>query len=100
MLKTENDVKGKAADRLGDCFVVINSQGQCWDGEEWIDSWCSAVQFRRPLPAYELCSEIALEAERISGIIGMVCYIPLGTPTSFMLEAFPDYSRVELRDAF
>ena len=81
----------------GDCFVVVNSRGRCWDGMAWIDGWYLAVQFRRPDPAYEMCDEAAADAEGLTGIPGMVCYIPPGTPVSLLLQPFPDYSTVDLR---
>lgn len=82
----------------GDCFVVINGRGECWDGVRWIALWSDAVQFRRPDPAYELCQQSAREAERVTGIAGTVCYIPPGTPASLVLSPFPDLSQVDLRD--
>jgi hypothetical protein len=82
--------------RPGDCFVVVNRHGQCWDGAEWVDGWFGAIQFRRPAPAYELCEEAAREAGRSTGIVGLVCYIPAGT-ASPVLQPFPDYSAVDLR---
>lgn len=83
---------------LGDCFVVVNSRGHCWDGESWIEDWCRAVQFRRPDPAYELCEQAAKEAETLTGVPSAVCYLPPGTPASLALAAFPDLSQVDLRD--
>lgn len=82
----------------GDCFIVINRQGKCWNGEDWTDSWCDAIQFRRPDPAYELCEAAAHEAAEFTGVAGMVCYIPPGTPASFVLSPIPDLSQVDLRD--
>lgn len=82
----------------GDCFIVISTRGKCWDGGGWTDSWCDAVQFRRPDPAYELCEAAAREAEQLTGVSGMVCYIPPGTPAAFMLAPIPDLSQVDLRD--
>jgi hypothetical protein len=82
----------------GDCFIVINRRGQCWDGVSWTASWCDAVKFRRPDPAFELCEEAAGEAEQTTGESGMVCYIPPDTPASFLLAAIPDLSQVDLRD--
>jgi len=79
----------------GDCFVVTASDGRCWSGERWIRLWSIARQFRRPDPAYELCVR---EAERRSGTAGMVCYIPPGTPATFVLAPIPDLSQVDLRD--
>lgn len=82
---------------LGDCFVVVNCGGECWDGERWVKGWWQAVQFRRPEPAYELCERAAREAAGITGVAGLVCYIPPGTP-SISLAPFPDLSQVDLRD--
>jgi hypothetical protein len=82
----------------GDCFVVINCRSECWDGERWARGWTQAVQFRRPDPAYELCETAAREAERRTGVAGVVCYIPPGTPPSAPLVPFPDLSQVDLRD--
>src|SRR6266481_1434230 len=28
----------------GDCFIVINCRGECWDGERWVKGWRQAVQ--------------------------------------------------------
>lgn len=81
----------------GDCFIVINRRGQCWDGAAWVDSWCEAIQYRRPDPAYEMCEEAAHDAEQRTGTAGMVCYIPAGTPSSFVLAPVPDLSQVDLR---
>ncbi len=74
---------------LADCFVVVNSRGQCWDGKRWVNCWCDAVQFRRPDAAYELCEQEAKNAEMLSGVPGMVCYIPPGTPANLVLAPFP-----------
>ncbi len=82
----------------GDCFVVVNCRGQCWDGARWVALWSDGVQFRRPDPAYELCEQAAREAERVTGIAGTVCYIPPSTPASLVLSPFPDFSQVDLRD--
>jgi len=82
----------------GDCFIVISKRGKCWNGEKWLSSWCEGLQFRRPEPAYELCAAAAREAEQITGEGGMVCYIPSGTPASFVLVPIPDLSQVDLRD--
>jgi hypothetical protein len=82
----------------GDCFVVINGRGECWDGVRWIALWSDAVQFRRPDPAYELCEQAAREAESATGIAAAVCYIPPGTPATHVLFSFPDLSQVDLRD--
>jgi hypothetical protein len=82
---------------LGDCFVVVNRRGECWDGKRWVTLWCDAIQFRRPDPAYELCEQAAREAERVSSITGAVCYIPPGS-TPVPLSPFPDLSQVDLRD--
>jgi hypothetical protein len=82
----------------GDCFIVVNCRGECWDGARWVALWSDAVQFRRPDPAYELCEQAACEAERATGIAGVVCYIPPGTPASLVLLPFPDLSQVDLRD--
>ncbi len=82
---------------VGDCFVVVNCGGECWDGERWVKGWWEAVQFRRPEPAYELCERAAREATGITGVDGLVCYIPPGTP-SIALAPFPDLSQVDLRD--
>lgn len=81
----------------GDCFVVVNCGGECWDGERWVKGWWQAVQFRRPEPAYELCERAAREATVVTGVAGLVCYIPPGTPPS-ALAPFPDLSQVDLRD--
>jgi len=90
--------KGDDQSELGDCFVVVNSLGKCWDGAAWVNGWCMVLQFRRPDPAYELCQQAACEAKRLTGVAGVVCYIPPGTPASFRLVAFPDLSQVDLRD--
>jgi hypothetical protein len=82
----------------GDCFIVINRRGQCWGGSAWVDCWCEAIQFRRPNPAYELCADAAHEAEQLTGTAGMVCYIPAGTPASYVMAPVPDLSQVDLRD--
>jgi hypothetical protein len=82
----------------GDCFVVVNCRSECWDGERWVRGWTQAVQFRRPDPAYELCEQAAREAEQLTGVAGVVCYIPPGTPPSAPLVPFPDLSQVDLRD--
>lgn len=82
----------------GDCFVVVNFRGQCWDGTRWVALWSDGVQFRRPDPAYELCEQAAQEAEHATGIAATVCYIPPGTPASHVLCPFPDFSQVDLRD--
>lgn len=82
----------------GDCFVVVNCRGQCWDGARWVALWSDGLQFRRPDPAYELCEEAARKAERVSGIAGTVCYIASGTPASLGLSPFPDLSQMDLRD--
>lgn len=82
----------------GDCFVVINCRSECWDGERWARGWTQAVQFRRPDPAYELCEKAAREAEQLTGVVGVVCYIPPGTLPSAPLVPFPDLSQVDLRD--
>lgn len=81
----------------GDCFIVINRRGECWDGAVWVKSWCEAVQYRRPDPAYEMCEEEAHDAEQRTGTAGMVCYIPAGTLPSFVLAPVPDLSQVDLR---
>lgn len=81
----------------GDCFVVVNGRGQCWDGAAWVDGWGNALQFRRPSPAYEMCEQAAREAEYLSGVTGVVCYVPPGTPPTF-LAPFPDLSQADLRD--
>lgn len=81
----------------GDCFVVVNCRSECWDGRRWVREWTQAVQFRRPDPAYELCETAAREAERFTGVAGVVCYIPPGTPAGFVLAPFPDLSQVDLR---
>lgn len=82
----------------GDCFVVVNCRGECWDGSRWVALWGDAVQFRRPAPAYELCEAAAREAKQRTGETGMVCYIPPDTPASFVLAPVPDLSQVDLRD--
>jgi hypothetical protein len=82
----------------GDCFVVVNRRGECWDGEYWVASWTDGVQFRRPDPAFELCEELAREAEELSGEAGVVCYIVPGTPMTFALVPFTDLSQTDLRD--
>jgi hypothetical protein len=82
----------------GDCFVVGNCRGECWDGARWVALWSDAVQFRRPDPAYELCEAAALEAKQLTGEAAMVCYIPPGTPAFFVLAPIPDLSQVDLRD--
>lgn len=82
----------------GDCFVVVNHLGECWDGQQWVNGWGQAVQFRRPDPAYELCEQAAGEAERRSGMAGVVCYIPPGTLPSTALVPFPNLTQVDLRD--
>src|SRR5436309_612874 len=76
----------------GDCFVVVNCRGLCWNGSAWVRSWSNAIQFRRPDAAYELCEEAAAEADRVTGVAGMVCYIPPGTSASLVLSAFLDLS--------
>ena len=81
----------------GDCFVVVNCSGECWDGARWVKGWWQAVQFRRPEPAYEMCERAAREAAVVTGVAGLVCYIPPGTPSS-ALAPFPDLSHVDLRD--
>ena len=90
--------RADATESRGDCFIVINRQGKCWDGVRWTDSWCAAIQFRRPEAAYESCEEAARDAAHLTGMSGMVCYIPPGTPASFVLVPFPDLSQVDLRD--
>lgn len=82
----------------GDCFVVVNCRGECWDGECWVKGWDDAVQFRRPDPAFELCEQMAREAEELTGVAGMVCYIAPGTPQTFTLVPFTDLSQLDLRD--
>jgi hypothetical protein len=82
----------------GDCFIVVNCRGECWDGAQWVAVWSDAMQFRRPDPAYELCERAVREAESVMGIAGVVCYIPPGTPASLVLLPFPDLSQVDLRD--
>lgn len=82
----------------GDCFVVVNCHSECWDGERWTRGWTQAVQFSRPDPAYELCEKAAREAEQLTGVAGVVCYIPPGTLPSAPLVPFPDLSQVDLRD--
>jgi len=82
----------------GDCFVVVNGHGECWDGARWVALWRDAMQFRRPDPAYELCEQAAREAEIAAGIAAAVCYIPPGTPATHVLSSFPDLSQVDLRD--
>ena len=84
-------------DALGDCFVVVNCHGKCWDGEMWVDDWRVAVQYRRPDHAYELCELEAKSAEMITGVAASVCYIPAGTLAA-SLAPFPDLSQVDLRD--
>jgi hypothetical protein len=79
----------------GDCFVVVNCHGQCWDGLRWVALWSNAVQYRRPDHAYELCEQEAKAAEMVSGVPGIVCYIPPGTPP-LPLAPFP--SLHDLRD--
>ncbi len=69
--------------------MVANGRGQCWDGEGWVAHWSGAVRFRRPDPAYELCEQAAREAERLTGVAGVVCYIPPGTPANLVLASFP-----------
>ena len=64
----------------------------------WTASWCDAIQFRRPAAAYESCDEAAREAKQLTGEAGVICYIPPGTPASFILVPFPDLSQVDLRD--
>lgn len=81
----------------GDCFVVVNCLGQCWDGETWVTLWCDAVQYRRPDHAFELCEQEAKSAEMVTGMAASVCYIPLGT-LPLPLAPFPDLSQVDLRD--
>jgi hypothetical protein len=81
----------------GDCFVVVNGRGECWDGTRWVALWSNSLQFRRPDPAYELCDQAARDACLISGVAGAVCYIPPGTPASLILSPFPDLSQVDLR---
>lgn len=88
---------GSPQSKPGDCFVVVNGRGQCWGGVAWVDGWCNALQFRRPTPAYEMCERAAREAERMTGVAGVVCYIPPGTPPT-SLAPFPDLSQVDLRD--
>lgn len=83
---------------LGDCFVVINCQGECWDGRRWVKGWTNAVQFQRPDPAYELCEQAARDAKRRTGVTGVVCYIPPDMPASAPIVPFPDLSKVDLRD--
>jgi hypothetical protein len=83
---------------MGDCFVVINERGECWNGVLWVGLWSDAVKFRRPDAAYELCEQTAREAQQISGDAGAVCYIPPGTPANQILSPFPDLSQVDLRD--
>ena len=82
----------------GDCFVVVNSSGECWDGAAWVARWSMAAQFRRREPAYELCEQAAREAERLTSVAGAVCYIPPGTPILLALVPFYDLSQVDLRD--
>jgi hypothetical protein len=82
----------------GDCFVVVNSRGQCWDGLRWVALWSNAVQFRRPDPAYELCEGAVHEAEQATGVAGAVCYIPPGTPSELLLSPFPNLSHLDLRE--
>ncbi len=82
----------------GDCFIVVNHDGECWDGKSWVARWTDAIRFQRPDPAYELCKEAVDDAERITGVAGEVCYIPPGTPSSFVLSPFPDFSQVDFRD--
>ena len=81
---------------LGDCFVVVNRYGQCWDGARWIDGWGDAVQYRRPDHAFEMCEVEAKAAEMVTGVAGSVCYIPPGTPPH-ALAPFPDLTHVDLR---
>jgi hypothetical protein len=100
-ISTDTDGNGKRTAgqaSAGDCFVVINSRGECWDGTRWVTSWRSAVQFRRPDAAYELCEQEAREAERLTGVAAVVCYLPPGTPATFALAPFLDLSQVDLRD--
>lgn len=92
-----NKASAAAPPQTGDCFVVVNCRGQCWDGATWVDRWDKALQFRRPSSAYELCDSAAREAERMTGVAGMVSYIPPGTPP-VSLAPFPDLSQVDLRD--
>lgn len=82
----------------GDCFVVVNCHGECWDGSHWVALWSDAVQYRRPDPAYELSEAAAREARELTGETGIVCYIPPGTPAAFILAPVPDLSQVDLRD--
>ena len=86
----------EASPLLGDCFVVVNRHGHCWDGTEWVAHWRKAIQYRRPDHAYELCEMEAKAAEMATGISGSVCYIPPGT-SSHALTPFPDLSQVDLR---
>jgi hypothetical protein len=64
----------------GECFVVVNRHGQCWDGTRWVALWTNAIRYRRPDHAYELCEQAAA-AEMVTGVAGVVCYIPPGTPS-------------------
>jgi hypothetical protein len=64
---------------MGDCFVVVNKDGESWDGEKWVNSWTEALQFRGHLPgqgdAYERCEREALRAFTVSGRNSSVAYI-------------------------
>ena len=95
--RAECGAVGELLANCGDCFVVVSSRGRCWTGSEWAQGWIDGLKFRCPGPAFELCEETAREAEAITGIHGMVCYIPAGTPPGLVLVAFPDFSEVDLR---
>jgi hypothetical protein len=82
---------------LHECPVVAAADGRCWDGDGWVGLWSAARQFRRPDRAYELCEQESRAAERRSGVAGVICYIPPGTPSTMPLATFTDYSRVDLR---
>lgn len=80
----------------GDCFVVINNQGKCWDGTTWVNLWSQALQFRRPDPAYEMCEQEAGKARSQTGIKGVVAYITADASEE-ALDPFEDLSDVDLR---
>jgi hypothetical protein len=81
----------------GDCFVVVNAKGECWDGKAWAANWGRALKFRRPAPAYEMCVEEARGAEQQTGVKGLAAYIPPGASDT-RLDGFEDPSDVVLRD--
>jgi hypothetical protein len=33
---------------VGDCFVVLSTDGLYWDGEQWVGDWRAARQFATP----------------------------------------------------